>query len=342
MSLLYVLSIFILIFLTSLFLTRKILYYATNKKILDYPGLRSLHETPTPRGGGISIVVSVLISLILLWIGEYISDREIIAFMSSGILVFVTGLLDDIKTLPTLAKGISYFAAAMLGIFMLSNEAPAGSIIGVLYMLFWSIVITWLINLYNFMDGSDGLAGLHTILVSFSICVISYLSGVNFLFYLMVIIAASTSGFLYYNYPPAKIFMGDAGSCFVGLIFGLCAFYCHVNNLVPIEIWLILLSIFICDTSLTLLMRFCIGRKWYAAHREHAYQKVILMKDSHEDVLFFLVAIYILLILPILGLSIYFEHFSWLFVMICYGILTAIWIVIQMRYRAYSISKHHV
>lgn len=341
MSLLYGASIFILIFLVSIFLTRKIIYFATQKNILDHPGSRSLHETPTPRGGGISIVVLVLIALISLWIGEYISNREVIAFMTSGILVFVTGLLDDIKTLPTLAKGISYFAAAVLGVFMLNSAVPTESSLGVINILFFSIVIAWLINLYNFMDGSDGLAGLQTILVSLSICITAYLSGVSFLFYLMIIIAASTLGFLYYNYPPAKIFMGDAGSCFIGLIFGLNAFYCYVNNFIPIEIWLILLSVFVCDASLTLLMRFFVGKKWYEAHREHAYQKVVLMMNSHKDLLLVLMAIYVLLILPILVLTVYFEPYSWLFVMVCYGILAVIWILIQIKYRAYCISEYH-
>jgi len=325
----------------SMILTRKIIYFATENNILDHPGSRSLHDSPTPRGGGISIVISVLIGLISLWIGEYINDREIVAFFSSGILVFVTGLLDDVKTLPTLAKGISYFAAAVLGVSMLNSAVPVENNMGLMLILLFSIVIAWLVNIYNFMDGSDGLAGLHTMLVSISICIIAYLSGVSFLVYLMIIIAASTSGFLYYNFPPAKIFMGDAGSCFIGLIFGLCAFYCHVNNFVLIEIWLILLSIFVCDTSLTLLMRFFLGKKWYEAHREHAYQKVILMMDSHKDILFFLIAVYVLLILPALILSYYFKPYSWLFVMACYGILAAIWILIQLKYRAYCNSEHN-
>lgn len=341
MSLLYGASIFVSIFFTSIFLTRKLIYFATDRNILDHPGSRSLHEIPTPRGGGISIVISVLIALISLWIGDYINNREIIAFMTSGILVFATGLLDDIKTLPTLAKGISYFAAAVLGVFMLNSAVPAESNIDLIHILLFSIVITWLINLYNFMDGSDGLAGLHAVLVSISICIIAYLSGMSFLFYLMIIIAASTSGFLYYNFPPAKIFMGDAGSCFIGLIYGLSAFYCYVHNLVSIETWLILLSIFVCDTSLTLLMRFFMGKKWYEAHREHAYQKVILMMNSHKVILFFLMAIYVLLILPVLVLSYYFQPYSWLFVMACYGMLTAMWILVQIKYRAYCSSNHH-
>ncbi len=324
---------FIVVLATSFLLTGAILKLVIKNKILDYPGSRSLHDRPLPRGGGIAIAILVLLCQLILWQQGYLYTMQFFAFFIGGSMVFVTGLLDDIRVVPTLIKGVSYFIAALWGVSLLEAIQFNAINMDAFIILIWSVFIAWGVNLYNFMDGSDGLAGMQTFLAGGVIAGIAYTFNMDGIFYLMIVIAASLAGFLFYNLPPAKLFMGDSGSCFIGFMFGMTGCYSIQQELIPLSVWLILFSVFICDSGLTLLMRIISGKRWYRAHKEHAYQRLILMGHSHGQVLLYFTVFFLVFLFPMTITALMFGEYAGHIIMLCYLLLVMIWGYIQYQYQ---------
>jgi Fuc2NAc and GlcNAc transferase len=146
------------------------------------------------------------------------------------------------------------------------------------------IGIVWMINLYNFMDGVDGLAAIEAISVSLFAGGLLLLQGSTGMAMLCLVIALSVGGFLMWNWPPAKIFMGDVGSGFLGLVFGTIAIVSENSYPMPLFVWLLLLGVFVIDATATLIWRVCQGEKWYKAHRTHVYQLAVQAGYTHKQV----------------------------------------------------------
>lgn len=263
---------FFIIFI-SLFFTELIRRYSLKTKFLDVPNERSSHSIATPRGGGLSIVV---IFLTTVGLSDLLTTDFILALLGSGILVAGIGFWDDHGHIAAKWRLLSHFTAAFwilfsLGIlpkfhlFGFSINAGLIGIVGVAFLL------VWLLNLFNFMDGIDGIAASEAIFVACAGAYFSWINGLDNLSYISLILASSTMGFLILNWPPAKIFMGDVGSGFLGIMLGAIA-YANVIEGVSVWIWLILLAIFLVDSGITLLRRIFNGDKWYEAHCSHAYQ----------------------------------------------------------------------
>jgi Fuc2NAc and GlcNAc transferase len=155
-----------------------------------------------------------------------------------------------------------------------------------------AFVLVWLLNLFNFMDGIDGIAASEAIFVSSAGAFFSWLMGSDNISIILLILAASTTGFLALNWPPAKIFMGDVGSNFLGLIIGVIA-YASILEGASVWIWLILLAVFLVDSGVTLLRRILNGEKWHEAHCSHAYQHAA-KKWGHKKVTISVILINIL------------------------------------------------
>ena len=144
------------------------------------------------------------------------------------------------------------------------------------------LFLVWVINAYNFMDGIDGMASSGAIFSSFLIAITVSLSGnLTDIALLLFLLATIISAFLTFNWPPAKIFMGDAGSVFLGYIFGVLTLYTSINNEVSFFTWMIAFSYFIADTSVTQFLRLILVKKWYLPHRSHAYQNIARITKSH-------------------------------------------------------------
>ena len=269
--------IYFLIALVSFLLTAFFRSYAVKKNILDVPNERSSHYIPTPRGGGVAIVITFTILLIYAYLVHAVPLSYFISFSLVGLFVATIGFMDDKKNLPARWRLLGHFLAAIWGLFWIGG-LPNLEVFGIEFQLgvvgnvLAVIYLVWMLNLYNFMDGIDGLASLEAICVCAGMCIVYLLAGAHELILLPLSLSMAVLGFLYWNYPPAKIFMGDAGSSFLGILLGLLSLQAAWYNTIFLWCWLILLGVFIVDATVTLCRRLFWGAKLYEAHRSHAYQ----------------------------------------------------------------------
>ena len=253
--------------------------YALARSLIDMPNERSSHSVPTPRGGGVAIVLTFLIALFVLEIFSVFSNSLFWALLGAGVLVALVGFLDDHGHIPSRWRLLAHFASAGWALYWLGGLPPI-PLFGVILDLGWlghllaAVYLVWLLNLYNFMDGIDGIAGIEAVTVCLGGVVLYLLSSVEdfILVTPMLLLAAAVLGFLFWNFPKAKIFMGDAGSGFVGMVLGVLSIQAAWLAPELFWSWVILLGIFIVDATVTLLRRVTCGEKFDEAHRSHAYQ----------------------------------------------------------------------
>lgn len=268
-------------FLITWLLVRAAIGYAHRRGMLDQPGQRRSHRLPTPRGGGIGIVIAMLACLPgALWSLPAAWPPSVIAGLLAALfLVALAGWWDDHRALPVLPR----LGAQVLGVGVLSLTLlmPGLSWWWLPLLLIGGV---WSVNLHNFMDGIDGLLAQQAIFVGCGLALLAWAAAQPALAIAAASLAAAAVGFGYYNRPPARIFMGDVGSGSIGLlIFGFSTMLWRVDHAL---LWpaLILSSAFVVDASLTLLTRLCSGRRWYTAHREHLYQWLVRRGATHAQV----------------------------------------------------------
>jgi len=276
-------------FLFSTGLTWTTRIFAIRRSILDIPNERSSHLLPTPRGGGIAIVITFIIAMFYLKHRGWIDANLAWAIAGGGLIIAAVGYCDDVRSIKARFRILLHFLAAAWAVYWLGGFPILilGSI--KFYLHAWGIVlavigIVWCINLYNFMDGIDGLAGSEGIFVSVASGIALWCAGANQLPLMMYLLAATIAGFTLWNWPPAKIFLGDVGSGFLGYIFATLGLYTVNTTLLPVSFWIIILAVFLCDSTFTLIYRIIQRKQWYAAHREHAYQQLIAHGASHKKV----------------------------------------------------------
>lgn len=292
------------IFIVSLILTRMLRLYALNHSLIDIPNLRSSHSIPTARGGGVAIVVSFLMLLPLLSYGGYLPWEQAIGLIVSGGAVALIGFLDDHGHIAARWRLLGHFTAAFWALYW---GASLPSLVffgfevnlGVLSYVFGALYLVWMLNLYNFMDGIDGLASVEAITVCLSAVVLYFFGGIEQLIWAPLLLAFAVAGFLYWNFPPAKIFMGDAGSGFLGLILATLSLQAAALSQKFFWVWIILLGVFIVDATFTLIRRLIRGDKVYEAHRSHAYQFASRRVGKHLYVTLGVALINIIWLLPL-------------------------------------------
>ncbi|WP_297840714.1 glycosyltransferase family 4 protein [Pseudomonas sp.] len=261
----------------SFFLTSALRRYALAQSLLDIPNARSSHTLPTPRGGGVAIVVVFLCALLYLLWADTISSVFFTGAAGAGLIVSVTGFIDDHGHVAARWRLLGHFFAAAWALFW-GGGFPALHVFGVWVTFGWlgyvlaALYLVWMLNLYNFMDGIDGIAGVEAISVCLGACLIYWLTGDKALIWAPLLLAASVLGFLFWNFPVAKIFMGDAGSSFLGMVLGVLSLQGAWVRPEFFWAWCILLGVFIVDATFTLVRRLARGDKIYEAHRSHAYQ----------------------------------------------------------------------
>ncbi|RUR11860.1 MraY family glycosyltransferase [Legionella septentrionalis] len=296
--------LYLAVFISSLSLTGFLRRYALAKNIMDIPNHRSSHAHPTPRGGGVAFVLGFTLILPVLIYLKLTSIFLAAPLLGAGLLIALLGFLDDKASLPATWRLLGHLAAAgfvlyYLGgfppIYILGCGVPVGAVLNVVALLY----LVWLINLYNFMDGIDGLASIEVCSVCVGISLVYWLAGEAGHIILPLLLSAAVAGFLCWNFPPARIFMGDAGSGFLGITLGILSLQGAMIRPDFFWSWLILLGIFIVDATITLLRRFMQGDKLYQAHRSHAYQHASRRYHSHLLVTLAVLVINILWLLPI-------------------------------------------
>ncbi|MBD8094278.1 glycosyltransferase family 4 protein [Pseudomonas fluorescens] len=258
-------------------LTAALRRYALAHSIIDIPIARSSHTVPTPRGGGVAIVVSFLLALPLLAWGQVVSMPVLLAVGGAGALIAIIGFMDDHGHIAARWRLAGHFVASAWALYWLGG-LPEISVFGFAANLGWvgsvlaAFYLVWMLNLYNFMDGIDGIASVEAICACLGMCLLYGLSGHTGLAWLPMTLAMAVAGFLFWNFPPARIFMGDAGSGFLGIVLGVLSLQAAWVSSPLLWAWLILLGVFIVDATFTLIRRLVRGDKVYEAHRSHAYQ----------------------------------------------------------------------
>ncbi|MDF1758799.1 MAG: glycosyltransferase family 4 protein [Legionellaceae bacterium] len=282
-------SALIAVFVLTWILTGLVRKYAVSKQMVDIPNYRSSHVTPTPRGGGVAFVSVFLLSIIYLTYVYGVSLFGGVTLLGALFFVAFLGFYDDHKYIIAHWRFFGQILAGIIGLYSIGFVPD--------FVLFkWTIqhgfilntcaviYLVWMLNLYNFMDGIDGLASLEAISVCLGISVIYWITGNNSLMLLPLILSMAITGFFYWNIPPARIFMGDVGSSFLGFIFGILSIQSIYSDERFFWCWLILLGVFIVDATITLLLRMIKGEKIHMAHCSHAYQHAARFFNSHSSV----------------------------------------------------------
>lgn len=240
-------------------------------RILDYPNERSLHHSPVPRTGGVGIIAGLLGSLPFiapagwwpLWLGVFI--------------VAAISFADDLLSLPIAARLGVHFAAASLFLVGLSHDGT-----GLIWILAAIVATAWMTNLFNFMDGMDGLAGGMALFGFAFLGIAAWLGGSIQLALIAASIASSAGAFLLFNFPPARLFLGDMGSTSLGFLAAGIGFIGWRDEVWSLWFPLLVFSPFIVDASATLLWRASQGERFWEAHRTHFYQRLALCGWGHR------------------------------------------------------------
>ena len=304
-------------------LVRVILGYSESRgALIDIPNPRSSHESPTPRGGGLSMVALFLGAIFCFQLTRALEFSKFMALFWGAALVAGIGIVDDFGHVAARWRLLIHLIAAAwslawIGGFPALSFGDSVADLGVLGYPIGMLFLVWLLNLFNFMDGIDGIAASEGLFICFSAVMFCGLGGalapVPVEFWILIVLAAGCAGFLVWNWPPASIFMGDSGSGFLGFILGLMALITATRGLLSIWCWLILFGVFIADTGVTLIRRILNRQCWYEAHRSHAYQHASRRYGSHRAVTLGVIAIDLLWLLPLAFCAWIWPGFGFLF-----------------------------
>ncbi|HEX8874637.1 MAG TPA: glycosyltransferase family 4 protein [Nitrosospira sp.] len=241
-------------------------------RILDHPNSRSLHSRAVPRTGGLGLISGILVSWTL------IPDTLPLPIWAGVALLAAISLGDDISSLPVWARLLSHVAVAAAFSYAMLFDTHGWIITAVA-----AVAITWMLNLYNFMDGSDGLAGGMALIGFSSYGIVAWSAGNDSFATINFCVAAAAGAFLLFNFHPARIFMGDSGSVPLGFLAAALGFMGWTNGDWPLWLPLLVFSPFIADASVTLVKRGLRGARVWQAHREHYYQRMVQSGLGHRN-----------------------------------------------------------
>lgn len=325
------------VFFTSLCITGLTRRYALRKGLYDFPNARSSHTLATPRGGGLAIALSFFAALVLLEWGNFLPTHIAWVLLGGGGLIAFAGWRDDHAHVAAGWRILIHTMAALWAIYWLYDIKLAElNFLTGLKLSITVLAVVWLTNLYNFMDGIDGLAGSEAVFAGLSGGVLLWLNGAHGLALTSFCLATASAGFLIWNWPPAKIFMGDVGSGLLGFSFAVLIIASHHSETLIMPVWVILLAFFILDASYTLVWRMLRSESWLQAHRSHAYQRLVQLGASHRQVTRWVILINCVLLFPLACLTAW-QPGSWPWIL---GIVLLgsglTWFAIQHKFHRHS------
>jgi UDP-N-acetylmuramyl pentapeptide phosphotransferase/UDP-N-acetylglucosamine-1-phosphate transferase len=286
--------------------------YAHRRRLIDEPGVRRSHSTPTPRGGGIGIVVAVILAACVPAIMRPpTSIGAIVVLTIAIVIVAAVGWIDDHRGLSARARFAAHCAAAaifllpVIAAVALSPDAVEASFATTASTVWISLVvivlaIVWFVNLHNFMDGIDGILAAQAVFVLAVLAWLCHHVGEPHAGE-MLVFAAAAAGFLPFNFPRARIFMGDVGSGVLGFLIGVAVLWQMSAPDTALWSGLVLCSAFVTDATCTLVSRMARGRRWYSAHREHLYQWLVRSGFSHAGVVALYMGWNLVIALPVVA-----------------------------------------
>lgn len=261
--------------------------WAVRRSILDVPNERSSHSAPTPHTGGVAIDGVILVGVAgLRLLGSVGSVRAVAGYAIATIMLAAVSLLDDLRPLSARIRLMVQIAVSAGFLFCVGPVTTIGPFIapaavGAALAMLWLIGVT---NIYNFMDGIDGIAGLQGVIAGCAWTIVGLITGDPLLTLLAALVGGSVLGFLFHNWAPARIFMGDVASAVLGFTYAAMPLLAHDSQPAIHLCALLFLWPFLFDASFTLLRRLRKGENIFAAHRSHLYQRLVLAGRSHGHV----------------------------------------------------------
>lgn len=315
-------TIHVLVFLTSLLLCWLYRPLALRWRIVDVPTQRSAHDSVIPRGGGVALLLAFGLGCAGMHLLHWYDLGNFTGILLLMVVLVISGLFDDRSGLRVWFRLLLYAGVCI---------AAATHLLGV--EMFWLLALPaafyllWLLNMFNFMDGIDGLAGSETVFVTMAVALLGIAAGADpLLIQLNFLLASASVGFLVLNWPGASLFLGDTGSIPLGFLLGALSLSYALDNIVWIYIWLILLAGFLADTTLTLVWRIVSGQNFLESHNLHAYQRLSRHWNSHGRVLLLVHATNLLWLLPIACMALWFPDFAvYLLVLAYLPLLAGVW-----------------
>jgi Fuc2NAc and GlcNAc transferase len=288
------------------------------RQIVDRPNPRSSHSTPTPRGGGLSIVAVTICAVMILFASGTLTRPLTAVLVVGGLSVAAVGFWDDIRSAPIAVRMTVHFGAAILAVYCLESASAirlADHVVdlGAIGPVLSVLAVVWILNLFNFMDGIDGIAASEAACILFGAAGLGlFVAGCSPSQVAPALVAgAACLGFLRWNWPPAAIFMGDIGSGYLGYVIAAIGIDLSQTSAINFYSWLILGGIFLVDSTLTLCRRLLRGERVYQAHRTHAYQWLARRWGSHSRVTITVIIINLVWLLPCAALSVKFPESAW-------------------------------
>ncbi len=293
-------------------------------KVIDVPNHRSLHAAPVPRGGGLAIAGVVLLTqgvLVMVGLLNPVLGTGVVAV---GLGFALLGWVDDVRSLSvSLRLAVQVLLAAVWVVFAVA-PGDRGALLAIPVL-----AVVWHVNLFNFMDGADGIAGVQASAAAFGIAAMAAAQGEVALAAWALAIAGASCGFLFWNWAPARIFLGDTGSYFLGFELAALILIAHTSG-IALSATMILIAPFVGDASLTLVQRIASGQRWWSAHRSHAYQLLILGGCSPRLVSGALAALLAMVLWPLAWLAAEGAHGAGATVS-AYALVAIIWAAVKWR-----------
>ena len=294
-------------FFLSLGLTGASAWYARRRGLLAIPDERSSHDAAVPSGGGLGIILSWVPTTYLLLADSAPLPWQL-GVLPACLVLALVGWLDDNRPLSARFRlfvqlAVSLYLLACCWQLELVDSVPLAAL-SVLWLL-------WIANLYNFMDGSHGMAGSQGVISGAVLAWLFYRYGANSLMLVSLLVSASCLGFLPWNLGVARVFMGDVGSLVLGLTIGTLTLQGVLTGAFSLPVGLLIMAVFLVDATITLLIRVIRGERWYNAHRQHLYQRLIARGWSHGRVVVFYQAVNLVLVLPGIGVAVRYPEMDW-------------------------------
>jgi UDP-N-acetylmuramyl pentapeptide phosphotransferase/UDP-N-acetylglucosamine-1-phosphate transferase len=301
---------------------------------IDRPGARRMHRVPTPRGGGLGIAVAI----VLFGLGPFlpIEPRPLLAILVATLALGWISWRDDRRGVPAIWRLVTHVSAACLVVWALAPRLPGLDPdpemlpLAIVSMVLVSL-ITWSINLHNFMDGIDGLLAWQALFIAGFLVTLPAAGMDPVLLVPAVVTASACLGFLPFNFPKARIFMGDIGSTVLGLTLALLLVVAARHGHLPVPAALVLPMLFVTDATLTLVSRMARRRRWYHPHREHLYQWLARRAGSHVPVSVGFLVANLMVVAPIVLLIRANPEQGWAIAVTAYAVSGLAWVGLRRR-----------
>jgi UDP-N-acetylmuramyl pentapeptide phosphotransferase/UDP-N-acetylglucosamine-1-phosphate transferase len=295
-------------FLLSLILVGVATSVARRAGIYALPGARQLHTVVTPTGGGFGMVLALCLAswAAAFWIPLVWPWSAYVAPVL--LLLAAVGWIDDRRTVLPLLRFFIQLTVSFGLLILLRPSVPwlEWPVVGL-----GGIVLTWVMNMYNFMDGSNGMAGAQGLFAAAVVTVLSLAAGHAGLAMIALLTAACCAGFLPWNFPRPRVFMGDAGSVPLGFALGALLLLGVVEGVISVPVAALILLVFLIDSGWTLLTRMVKGERWYTPHKQHVYQRLIAHGWPHARVMLVYQAVNIMVVVPAIVLIHNYPDLAW-------------------------------